>query len=207
MSHGARKDRRPETEKAPEASPRGEGAAAVPAREAGETGAPPPEQSRSEGEAPEDAARLREEVAGLTDRWLRAVADLDNYKKRVARDRERDLWAARSGLLIPILGVLDDFERALGEERGDLDSFRRGVALIRDRFLAVLGEFGVRPFDSVGRPFDPERHDALHRVPSGDVPEGHVVAEIRRGYSADDRVLRPALVAVAAATESENVTD
>ncbi|MFH1279872.1 MAG: nucleotide exchange factor GrpE [Candidatus Eisenbacteria bacterium] len=156
----------------------------------------------SAAEAPSEADELGRRAADLEDKWLRAVADLDNFRKRTARDRERDLWAARAGVTIPLLEVLDDFDRALGGEE-DGAPFRKGVEMIRGKFVAVLEGLGVRGFDSVGEPFDPERHDALQNVPDPGVPAGHVAAEIRRGYLSGDRVLRPAMVAVAAPAAEE----
>jgi molecular chaperone GrpE len=153
--------------------------------------------------AAEDAAALRLEIAGLTDKWLRAAADLENYRKRTARDRERDLWSARAGVALALLEVLDDLERALADDKGDADAFRRGVELIRSKFLSALDSIGVSPFVSVGEPFDPEKHEALARVPATEAEDGRVAAEIRRGYRWGDRVLRHALVAVAEAAHEE----
>lgn len=172
-----------------------------------EAPAPTPEEHRGgeeggAGSIPTDGGgeseELRRRAAEMEDKWLRAVADLDNFRKRTARDRERDLWAARAGIALPLLDVLDDFDRALGEEGEGGDAFREGVEMIREKFAATLEGLGVKGFDSVGEPFDPERHHALQSLPAEEVPEGHVAAEIRRGYLSGDRVLRPALVAVAA---------
>jgi len=153
-----------------------------------------------EEQEPSEVESLRREVEQMKDRWLRAAADLENYKKRSARDREREIDSARDGVVLRMLEVLDDLERALDqdEEGGGL---HEGVALIRQKFLAVLSEFGIRPYSSVGEEFDPEIHHALQRIPAGETPEGHVAAEIQRGYRSDDRVLRPALVVVASPLE------
>ncbi len=151
----------------------------------------------------ESPAALRLEIAGLTDKWLRAAADLENYRKRTARDRERDLWSARAGVALALLEVLDDLERALADDKGDAEAFRRGVELIRSKFLSALDSIGVSPFVSVGEPFDPEKHEALARVPATQAEDGRVAAEIRRGYRWGGRVLRHALVAVAEAAHGE----
>jgi molecular chaperone GrpE len=180
----------------PAEEPSGEGA--------GSEGAPaPPEESKA---APSVEA-LRLEAADFRDKWHRAVADLENYKKRAARDRERDLWNARAGVTLALLDVLDDLERALADEKADPDAFRRGIGLIREKFLAALDRIGVTPFVSVGETFDPEKHDALQRIPSPDVEDGCVAAEIRRGYRSGDRVLRHALVAVAGAAPPNDESD
>jgi len=167
-------------------------------------GAAPGPDEASEEETLSDVDDLRREVEETKDKWLRAVADLDNYRKRVARDRERDLWSARSGVVLPILDVLDDFDRALDGDDGDDGTFRSGIELIRQKMNGVLSDLGITPFPSVGEPFDPERHDALQKVPSAEIPEGNVAFEIRRGYLSGDRILRHAMVAVAAAPDSKH---
>ncbi|MBM3319356.1 MAG: nucleotide exchange factor GrpE [Candidatus Eisenbacteria bacterium] len=159
------------------------------------------------GSGAAEIEELQARVVELTDKWLRAAADLDNYRKRAARERERDLWLARSGVTLPFLDVLDDFDRALAGDQTDPEAFRRGMELIRQKFLAALSGVGVEPFVSIGRPFDPERHEALHRIASAEVPEGHVAAEIRRGYRSGERILRPALVAVAVSEGTKEPSD
>jgi molecular chaperone GrpE len=177
-----------------------------------ETGAPDaaasgPISPRGEGEpgggetAPALEEALRAEVRELTDKWLRAAADLENFRKRAARDRERDLWEARAGVTLALLEVLDDLERALSDEKAAPETFRRGIEMIRDKFLASLDSIGVSPFNSFGELFDPEKHEALQSFPTSSVREGHVAAEIRRGFRTGDRVLRHALVAVAVPEE------
>jgi molecular chaperone GrpE len=168
---------------------------------------PAEETPAGAGDAPSEADELRGRVLELEDKWLRAVADLDNFRKRTARDREREIRVAREGVVLPILDVLDDLDRALHDADHDGDAFRQGVRMIREKFVTVLGGIGVQGFDSVGEPFDPERHHALQQIPFEGIPEGHVAAEIRRGYVSGERVLRPALVAVAGpAPEAENAS-
>lgn len=162
-----------------------------------EAAAPPEEASGGEMDAPSVADELRGRVLELEDRWLRAVADLDNFRKRTARDREREIRLAREGVVLPMLDVLDDLERALHGPAEDGDAFRQGVRMIREKFVTMLEGIGVKGFESVGKPFDPERHHAIQQIPFPGVSEGHVAAEIRRGYVSGDRILRPALVAVA----------
>jgi len=173
-------------------------------------------EEKKETEVPEDTEdvsdevseieRLQEEVTRLNDRWLRAVADLDNYRKRTAREREREMWRVRAGTTLPLLDVLDDFGRAIEQESSGEDSLRRGVTLIREKFVAALAGIGVEPFPSIGEPFDPDRHDALQQLATDEYPEGHVAAEIRTGYLCDGKVLRPATVAVAIPPIDESKT-
>ena len=138
------------------------------------------------------------EVETHRDRHLRAVADLENYRKRAQREREELVRAAEEGPFYELLAVLDNFERALGAPRDPqhFEGFVSGVELIQQQLLKVLEKAGVVPFTSVGEPFDPERHEAVMRVESAESPDNTVVQETRRGYLRNGRVLRPAQVAV-----------
>ena len=141
-----------------------------------------------------------------TDRYLRAVADLDNQRKRAQREREDYIRFANESLLRDLLPVLDNFDRALGAARAgsEAQSLLAGVELIQRELLKVLEKFGVTPYSAVGQPFDPERHEAVQRVIKPDAPDMTVVEEIQRGYVLNGRVLRPAMVVVAVPPDSEN---
>jgi len=151
-----------------------------------------------EGGTGED--RLRAEVEEFRDKWLRSAAELDNFRKRTARERQREIRFARDGVVLPLLEVLDDLERALDHEGGGSDDeLREGVDMIRQKFLDKLAEVGIEPFSSVGEDFDPEKMEALATISMDDVEPNRVVGEIRKGYRMNDRILRPAQVSVAAA--------
>ena len=139
------------------------------------------------------------EAAEAYDRYLRTLADFDNYKKRVERERAEWGQRAQEQLLREILLVLYNFERALAAEPGPPGEagFRAGVELIHRDFLKALERVGVRPFSAVGELFDPGRHEAVARVERGDVADQTVVDEPVRGYLFHARVLRPAQVVVA----------
>ena len=143
-------------------------------------------------------AKTREAEAHQ-DRALRALAEFDNAKKRAARDREDYTRYANESLLREILPVLDNFERALQAARAQpaASAVVSGVELIQRELLRVLEKFGVAPFDSVGQPFDPTRHEAVARVSAPGKPDMTVVDETARGYMLNGRVLRPAMVTVA----------
>lgn len=143
-------------------------------------------------------ARSRE-AAEARDRALRTLAEFDNYRKRVGREREDWSRQAQGELLREILPVLDNFDRALGAEPGPAadSGFRAGIELIHREFLKALERVGVRPFATLGERFDPLRHEAVGRVERADVADPTVVAEVGRGYLVQDRVLRPAQVMVA----------
>jgi molecular chaperone GrpE len=139
------------------------------------------------------------DAAEAQERYLRTLAEFENFRRRTGREREEWRRRAQEDLLREILPVLDNFDRALAAEpAGDADrGFRTGVELIHRNFLAALERLGVRPFVAVGQPFDPLRHEAVARAEREDVEDQTVVAEVLRGYLFHDRVLRPAQVVVA----------
>jgi len=149
------------------------------------------------------------EVEATHDRYLRALAELDNTRKRAQREREEYIRFANESLLRELLPVLDNFDRAIQAARasGEAEAVVAGVELIQRELLRVLEKFGVTPFSSVGQPFDPERHEAVARVPAGDGPAMVVVAETLRGYLLNGRVLRPAMVTVAVPTDELPAAD
>jgi molecular chaperone GrpE len=143
-------------------------------------------------------ARARE-AAEAQDRYLRTLAEFENFRRRTGREREDWRRQSQEDVLREILPVLDNFDRALAAPpTGDTDrGFRTGVELIHRNFLAALERVGVRPFTAVGQLFDPARHEAVARVERSDVEDHTVVSEALRGYLHHDRVLRPAQVVVA----------
>jgi len=163
----------------------------------------------------QEIERLREaldaktrELEAQQDRYLRAVAEFDNARKRAARDREEQIRFANESLIREILPVLDNFDRALQAARSEPPAaVTAGVELIQRELLRVLEKFGLTPFSSVGEPFDPERHEAVARMHTTGQPEMTVVGETARGYMLHGRVLRPALVTVAVAPEAGRSED
>ena len=165
-----------------------------------------PDNNAPSLEPEEEIQRLREALAAKTreaeeqrERHLRTAAEFDNARKRAAREREEYTRYANESLLRELLPVLDNFDRALQAARGEAGAaaVTAGIELIQRELLRVLEKFGVTPFVSVGQPFDPERHEAVARVPAVSQPEGTVVHETARGYMLNGRVLRAAMVTVA----------
>ena len=144
------------------------------------------------------------------ERMLRAAADLENYKKRAQREKEELQKFGNEKLLKDLLPVLDNLDRALAAAAAD-DPLRAGVALVRTSFEQVLGRYGVKGFSAMGQPFDPSLHEALMQVPTADAPAGAVVVEHARGFTLNDRLVRPALVGVAVAppagADAENTNE
>jgi molecular chaperone GrpE len=148
------------------------------------------------GEAPEggDAAS----VAALEDRLLRLAADFDNYKKRVAREREELAKFANERLVKELLPILDDLERALvAASEHEEARLEEGVRLVHRSLAELLARHGVREIETNGM-FDPHVHEALLSQPS-EAEEGSVIDVVQKGYTLADRVVRPARVVVAAA--------
>ncbi len=157
---------------------------------------------------------LKGEVAELNVKWLRALADLDNHKRRVQRERLQWDRSVREEMLIPILEVVDNFERAIygdgvasedanGPDAGDAnssvsgDAFRDGVELILRHFIDVLEKIGVTSVEAEGCDFDPNLHEAVGHVESDRHKTNQIVQEMQKGYMLGDRLLRPARVVVA----------
>ncbi len=131
------------------------------------------------------------------DRFLRARAELDNYRKRVARDVQQMVREGKRSLIVGLLEVVDNFERALAVERHRDDPFYQGMAMVHRQLLALLEGEGVRPIQAVGNPFDPSLHEAVEVTVSEDVQQEMVAEELRKGYTYEGQLLRPARVRVA----------
>lgn len=142
--------------------------------------------------------QMMQRLQEANDLRLRAVADLDNYKKRAAREREELQKFAIEKLLVELLPVLDNLDRALESARPEmpLEGFVEGVRMNRRLFEETLAKFGVQPFSAVGEEFDPRYHEAIQTVESHEHPANVVVRELVRGYRLHDRLVRPALVVV-----------
>lgn len=145
------------------------------------------------------------ELKAVQDRYLRLAAEFENYKKRVQKDQAEYTRYAHERLLRELLPVLDNFQRALqhAQQSGGTNGLIEGVELTCKQYLEVLSRFGVRPIPSVGQPFDPAVHQAVATVdPQGQAPNT-IVEEYEKGYYLHDRVLRPAIVTVAAGGPDE----
>jgi molecular chaperone GrpE len=154
-------------------------------------------------------AELEKSVGQYKDQLLRKAAEFENYKKRVENDYASIVKFSNEDLILKLLPVVDDFERSFRMTRGAGDeqdsptrasegSLRRGMELIYEKLKRILEAQGARPFDSLGKPFDPHLHDALLQVPRSDVPPHTVIEEVDKGYMLNDKVLRHAKVVVAA---------
>ena len=138
------------------------------------------------------------EMKNFQDRLLRAHADLDNFRKRSARERQELVKFANESLISYLLPVLDNFSRAFGtKQNGEaLESYQKGVELIYQLMLKVLTEAGLEKIEALNKPFDPSLHEAMSTEYDPNVPENHVFQVLRDGYMLRGRLLRPALVRV-----------
>ncbi|HYV63235.1 MAG TPA: nucleotide exchange factor GrpE [Bryobacteraceae bacterium] len=140
--------------------------------------------------------RLAAENAELQDRFLRAQAEFQNFRKRVDKDRlELSEYASMEACRM-LLPIIDDFERALETDTAD-KKYAQGLELIRQRLFDALKKLGLEPIVAQGEPFDPHIHHAVEMVETEDVPDHTVLAEFQRGYNFKGRLLRPAMVKVA----------
>jgi molecular chaperone GrpE len=154
---------------------------------------------------PAEVEELKRQVADKQDRLLRALAEVDNVKRRTQREREDYVRYANEGLVRDLLPIIDNFDRALEAARATQEAAKvvEGVSLIQRELLKVLERVGVTRYSAVGERFDPNRHEATGRVVSANQPPDTVVAELGAGYMLNGRVLRPAQVLVAAAPDED----
>ncbi len=174
--------------------------------------APAPPQASAENKEIEDlkaqldfsmakGRELMEKVRDEHERALRASADLENFKKRANKEKEEVQKFGSERLLKDFLPVVDNLDRALEHAKSatDFESLKKGVEMTRKLFEDTLGKHGVKSFRAVGQMFDPHLHEAMQQLETPGVPPNQVVMEVLRGYMLNDRLVRPALVAIAKA--------
>jgi molecular chaperone GrpE len=158
------------------------------------------EEVASQQPAEEDArlVELQRQAEDNQNRYLRAQADFDNFRRRTQKEKEELAQYASMKLITQLLPVLDNFERALltGGEAAEGDSFAKGVDMIYRQLTQVLDAEGLKRMEVVGQPFDPELHQAIMRVESDEHEEGTVIEAVQSGYVLKDKVIRPAMVKV-----------
>ncbi|MBN1253926.1 MAG: nucleotide exchange factor GrpE [Deltaproteobacteria bacterium] len=145
--------------------------------------------------------KAQEEAQENYDRFLRTSADLENYKKRVAKEKADLIRYGNDELIRELLPVIDNLERALShaDAEGNEEGIRSGLEMTLQQFFGVLQRFGCTPICAEGECFDPNRHEAIMEQATGECDPGHVVSELEKGYLLNDRLVRPAKVVVAKA--------
>lgn len=144
-------------------------------------------------------AKKEEELKQAQDRMLRLAAELDNTRKRLEREKTEGISYANESMMRELIPVIDNLERAI--EHGEKDEANQGllegVRMTLKSFIDVFAKFGGNPFESIGEPFDPNRHEAVTQEESAEHPDMTVTREFQKGYMLRDRLLRPAMVGVA----------
>ena len=166
-----------------------------------------PAQTTVPAEAPLTAEQIEElklKAAKADEHWdrlLRTTADLENFKKRAARERQEAIKFANGSLLEKLIPALDNLEMALAAannaESHSTESLKTGIAMIYNQLKAALADTGLEEIDATNQPFDPNLHEAVSHQESADVPEGQVLQQLRKGYKLRERLIRPATVVVA----------
>jgi molecular chaperone GrpE len=155
---------------------------------------PEPALPDSKEEETDPIAKIEAELSSTKDKYLRLYSDFENYKKRINRDRIELIKNAGSDILVSILPVIDDMERAL-KAMGEKE--KEGVQLVYQKLKSIIEGKGLKPMECVGKPFDPELHDAITNMPApSEDMKGKVIEEIEKGYYLYDKVIRHAKVIV-----------
>jgi molecular chaperone GrpE len=146
----------------------------------------------------ERLAKSEEQAKELEDRLLRLAAEFDNYKKRMAKEFSYLIKNANENLILQLLDTLDNFQRALDSAKtsDDYDSFHKGVELIYTHMKEILTKEGLKEIEALGKPFDPNFHEAVTQAESDKYGEGIIMDEISKGYMLNDRLLRASKVVV-----------
>jgi molecular chaperone GrpE len=165
-----------------------------------------PTESDTQDSAPNDAGQEAEisevdfeaEAAKLKDLALRARADLDNFRKRALREKEEAIRYANNGLLERLLPVIDNFELGLDAAKmaADTASILQGMSMVQKQLHDFLKNNGLEEVQADGEAFDPNKHDAVSQEFSADIPDGHVIRQVRKGYKIKDRLIRASSVIV-----------
>lgn len=165
-----------------------------------------PTESDTQDSAPNDAGQEAEisevdfeaEAAKLKDLALRARADLDNFRKRALREKEEAIRYANNGLLERLLPVIDNFELGLdaAKSAADTASILQGMSMVQKQLHDFLKNNGLEEVQAEGEAFDPNKHDAVSQEFSADIPDGHVIRQVRKGYKIKDRLVRASSVIV-----------
>ena len=157
-----------------------------------------------EASVEEEADHLKAELDHVRDIYLRKLAEFDNFRKRVEREKADLRLAGVEEIVRELLPVLDNFERALQHAEDDSGAFLQGIEMIAKQLWDTLERRGVQEVNPVGQTFDPELHEAVQRVEDGQHPAGTVAWVMLKGYTMGDRLIRPAMVGVAVDPDAES---
>lgn len=156
------------------------------------------EEKKTESKKSESKTeKLEKELAAAKEAHIRTLAEYDNYRKRSTREKEAAYGDSKADCLKELLGVLDNFERAINAGETDLESYKKGVEMIYASFCETLKKLGVEAFGEKGEPFDPNIHNGVMHTEDESLGENVIAQVFSKGYRLGDRILRPAMVQVA----------
>jgi molecular chaperone GrpE len=162
---------------------------------------PEPKEPPTESFSGEEVERMAGQLVENRDKYVRLLADFDNFRRRAHKERQDILLYGHENLVKALLSTVDNLDRAIEHahqsDGGDLASLLQGVELVQRELYAVLAQHEVQPIDAVGCAFDPAQHDAMSQVQDDSVPANSVIEVLQKGFRLRDRVLRPARVVVA----------
>lgn len=164
------------------------------------------ESLTGEESTPSPGATKRE-LDEYREKYLRALAELENYKKRALKDRSDLLKYQGERVLYDLLEVVDNFELALQHTKSDPEKLREGIEMIYKQFVEMLGKWSVKSESGMGKEFDPAKFSAISRVPVHDAAPGTIINELKKAYFYKDKLLRPGEVVVAEAAPAEAAGD
>ena len=158
----------------------------------------PADAEGQNAEAPKAEEILKQQLADANDRFVRLMAEFENFRRRNAKEQLELIETANGKLLEKLSEVQDNFERAFASENKakDLEAFEKGMQMIYNQFAKVLTDAGLEQIDPTGKEFDPNLHEALMQQPSETIPEGHVVTVFQKGYKLKNKILKTAKVIV-----------
>lgn len=162
----------------------------------GTTTAPESESETKEEEEKDPLEAANEQIAALTDKYLRSVAELDNYRKRTMREKAELIINGSEKAVTALLPIIDDMERALAGKTDDAKLLKEGMEMIHNKFVKALETLGVKAVDTTDADFNTDLHEAIAMVPAGDDKKGKVVDCVQKGYTLNNKVIRHAKVAV-----------
>lgn len=145
----------------------------------------------------DELKKLQDDYAALNDRYMRTLAEYDNFRKRTQKDIESRVSYTKTDLLSKILPVVDNFERAAGNADADFESYKKGIEMIVNQFMEILKGLGVEEFGAVGEKFDPNFHNGVMHIEDEQYGEEEIVDVFMKGYKIGDKIIRPATVKVA----------
>ncbi len=154
-------------------------------------------KSKKSNTVKDEISKLQNDYEALNDRYMRTLAEYDNFRKRTQKDIESRVSYTKTDILSKILPVVDNFERAASNSDADFDAYKKGVEMIVTQFIDILKSIGVEEFGAVGEQFDPNFHNGVMHVEDDSFGENEIADVFMKGYKIGEKIIRPATVKVA----------